>query len=978
MRKGHVGDAYEAFWKIVEDFRAGEMSPGAARRLVMSDRIVRKFSVAQALRLGHAIGQYPHDQADALALVGFLSGALEDHGRFREAEAVDEWLAPELERAGQLVAAAESLLRRSDCLERLGTTWNQGDAFGQAATWLEQADLPATAATAHHAEGSRNLRQRQFVAAASSLSTAALIYHAFDDLLARAECLAKLAEAWMFLDEYWPAIGRSRTAERIFRQLGRREEAARCRICRASGLTRLGRLRPAIAHFDRAEKELQQLDAVDDLPFCRFHRARALLAAGRFDEALEDYQQVAAGARGQLQVNSFINLGNTLQELAQFDDAVQWYEAAIAQCETSGEYPDLHATARMNRAGAMRFARRFEESLAELEEVQPYFECERLPGQALTAALLRSDVLMSLHRYEEGLAVLEQFGAPDWSDDWRSRYHAWRGAALASAGKHRAAVREMKKALQSLWRSIDAGTLDESNVDFAAMRLRVVSDAIAIGRASDNIDFAWWALQAGKAALYPAHRHAKDLARGIPASIQTQRADLCAWLCSGQYQEFERRLEELSEELSDSDEARHEGASVVGNAIQQETARHATSYLRTVQRIELRRAPGAGRRRSLAERGRCIQEALPAGWGVLDMYFRSGEFAPFLVTRDAISLHPAAVDWTAREFCRSLRQIEQWKGYPARGRNDALVELYDRLVAPLRPQLEGLQGLYVVPFYGLHLIPFHGLQGPQGDWANELAISYLPCAEWLTRLHPWRGAGRALSIVNPDAGTTATLPLAEWEADRLTQLVGADNHDVLRGPDARLQNLPDWSDCSVLHLAAHGSGYAPLPLLSHVHLRECLLLADDVLRWCPRVREGALVALNLCESGTVDPRSMGFGLAEAFLAAGASCVLSSQWRIHDFASAEFFRTFADEVFGRQQAPAVALQSARARLRSVTAEEVIEQCRNLRRDSFPQESFPEEWRRIEAIEGAMHKLSDDECAFDHPYYWAPFRLVGRIH
>ncbi len=130
-----------------------------------------------------------------------------------------------------------------------------------------------------------------------------------------------------------------------------------------------------------------------------------------------------------------------------------------------------------------------------------------------------------------------------------------------------------------------------------------------------------------------------------------------------------------------------------------------------------------------------------------------------------------------------------------------------------------------------------------------------------------------------------------------------------------------------MHLACHGVYRASNPLFSALRFADRWLTSAEVL---DLDLDGALVVLSACESGR--PGRGGaepVGLTWAFLAAGASGAIASQWLLDDAVSAEFSTLLHGHLSdGRGPAHAVRLTQLAIR-----------------------ERHP------------------------HPYYWAPFGFVA---
>jgi CHAT domain-containing protein len=133
-----------------------------------------------------------------------------------------------------------------------------------------------------------------------------------------------------------------------------------------------------------------------------------------------------------------------------------------------------------------------------------------------------------------------------------------------------------------------------------------------------------------------------------------------------------------------------------------------------------------------------------------------------------------------------------------------------------------------------------------------------------------------------------------------------------------------------LHIACHGLYRAANPLFSSLRLSDRWVTAIEIL---DLELGGALVTLSACESGrdgtgAAEP----VGLGWAFLAAGASGVIVSQWTVDDDVTA----TFMAELYS-----------------------------HLASGSHPADAL----RRAQQSTARHHP---------HPFYWAPFAYVAPAH
>ncbi|MEZ4617310.1 MAG: CHAT domain-containing protein [Caldilineaceae bacterium] len=253
--------------------------------------------------------------------------------------------------------------------------------------------------------------------------------------------------------------------------------------------------------------------------------------------------------------------------------------------------------------------------------------------------------------------------------------------------------------------------------------------------------------------------------------------------------------------------------------------------------------------------------------------------------------------------------------------------LYELLVAPLRSALAA-QRLLIVPAGPLHRLPFHALW----DGANYLSAtyecSYAPSASVVVMRRGQRHAKRSLHSWAGLAVHDAAIPAARAE---VTEVAGyfADARLYLDEAAGR-QGLERAAQADVLHLATHGLFRPDNPFFSALKLADGWIDVRELYRLPLQAR---LVILSACESGAGQIRGGDevVGLARGFLGAGAHEVVASLWNVHDESAVNFMDSFYRHlVCEAYERPAAALRAAQ--LEAATAQQ-------------------------------------------HPYYWAPFFVIG---
>ncbi len=266
-----------------------------------------------------------------------------------------------------------------------------------------------------------------------------------------------------------------------------------------------------------------------------------------------------------------------------------------------------------------------------------------------------------------------------------------------------------------------------------------------------------------------------------------------------------------------------------------------------------------------------------------------------------------------------------------------LASLHDELISPLAPHLDqaaergaGQNGaprkLVIVPHGLLHQVPLHALFDGERYLLERFEVSYAPSATAFTLFEERaaRDPNRALAMSVADSSIPAVTDEARAVARHFPSA------EVLDGQRATLDALrAEVSGYDVVHLACHGMFRADNPMFSALKLHDGWLIAADAMALD---LPGALVTLSACESGRgeVIGGDEILGLPRAFLGAGAATLLVSLWLVQDETTAELM----EEWYGR--------------LRGGTG-------------------------RAAALRAAQLEIKERH---PHPYYWAPFVLIGQ--
>lgn len=259
-----------------------------------------------------------------------------------------------------------------------------------------------------------------------------------------------------------------------------------------------------------------------------------------------------------------------------------------------------------------------------------------------------------------------------------------------------------------------------------------------------------------------------------------------------------------------------------------------------------------------------------------------------------------------------------------------LASLYTELIAPLESWLPPSTPLAIVPHGILHNVPFHALYDGRNYLLDRCEVSYAPSATVfaLCQQRSSHAPTRALITGVADALIPAALVEAQSVARQMAD--GGIEAEALTNEGATLESFNARApSCDILHFACHGLFRADNPMFSAVKLDDGWLTAADVMQL---KLKNALVTLSACESGrgTVLLGDEVIGLPRAFLGAGAASVIVSLWLVQDESTVTLMTHWY---------------------------------RQLR----------ERMGRAAALRAAQQALRE---RYAHPYYWAPFILIGQ--
>ena len=331
-----------------------------------------------------------------------------------------------------------------------------------------------------------------------------------------------------------------------------------------------------------------------------------------------------------------------------------------------------------------------------------------------------------------------------------------------------------------------------------------------------------------------------------------------------------------------------------------------------------------------------IRAGLEEGTALVEYFFVQDHVLACVLTRDTSDFAALTLQPRVRKLLQLLRfqlskfrldpqYVEKFKGAMFESIQAHLHGLYQELVAPLRPLL-GCSHVVFVPHGQLHHVPFHALYDGEKYLIDQFSVSYAPSASVYAVCRRKQANRDGCALVMGIGDELA--PSIEDEAKAVRALLP--NSQLLLGADATEEALRNiGSRCRSVHIATHGYFRQDNPMFSAVRLGTSYLSVYDIYQL---KLPAELVVLSGCATGlnVVSPGDELIGLARGFLQAGAQSLVLSLWDVQDASTREFMVAFYRGLQSGNS-KAVALQQAMKELRK---------------------------------------------ASPHPFYWAPFVLMGK--
>ncbi|NCR86151.1 MAG: tetratricopeptide repeat protein [Microcystis aeruginosa K13-05] len=722
-------------------------------------------------------------------------------------------------------------------------------------------------------------------------------------------------------------------------------------VSRGVALVNLGRFEQAIASWDRA------LEIKPDFHLAWYNRGVALDDLGRLEEAIASYDRAL-----EIKPDDYYawnKRGIALDNLGRFEEAIASYDRAL-------EIKPDYYYAWNNRGIALDNLGRFEEAIASYDkalEFKPdYHEAwygrgwsvcslskNRVSTPSLEALIYRKPIVALNDREPHIFALREALphliqGSPPWGQIYRYLGEAYlkHSRYKENASPYwREAIRHYQIALPIL-----------SEKDFPEDHLEILQGLIRAHLSLQEI---------------PEARFYQQQGRHLFTRLRAQKRDKPAF--EAKFSSFSHlEIDLLIEENHPLDAI--EQAEFYKN-------RCLTWILDSWQ--ENPTSPDYA----------TIQSLTGPNKAIIYWYLSEDNLTTFIITAEAdpVILEPEQRRQPARQFrtwltewdkqyldYASKKETENKQNHPWRlSLNSRFAQLkrilqIDKILEPLPVSVDSL---ILIPHRDLHRFPLHTL------FPEKYTATYLPSAQVGLRTQSGDSSYSPLLSVEDPKTEQKPMDFAQLESAIISHILQPSQR--ISPEKASRENVPKALENAhkTFHFTGHGFYDSFRPQESAIALSDGLLTVRDINKL--NLSSYRLVCLAACETALTGKDGITteyVGLVSAFLAAGATNVVSTLWPVKEISSAWFMVNFYQRLLAGES-PALALKNTQNWLKNITWQQLAHWIEQL--GQLP--DLTEGVDRLEARaanilkEGSTIGL-DQLTEYSDPYYWAAYTLTGQ--
>jgi CHAT domain-containing protein/Tfp pilus assembly protein PilF len=813
-------------------------------------------------------------------------------------------------------------------------------------------------------------RSNQYSKALDYYRQALKISREFTDKNGESKYLADIARVYWDRSHYTKAIKYQKEALKIAQELGNKYNIANTLDSMGSTYWKIGQYSKALESYFQALKMARDLDNKKLEANYLVNIGNIYRHIGNHSKALENCQKALLihrniGSKESEGVN-LSNMGAIYYDLGDYSLSLKYFHKALAMAQETGDRK-AEAIRLINIANNYAYLginpqakKHFDDSLKIIKELGNKASEVYVHWGYGDLFFRLKDYAKSLHFFNLALKLAEDLGMLLESGE----SHFGLAQVYEKQEKYSKAFNHYQRAIECVENARSQFVLKEHKISLVRKHIKFYESAVFL------LLQLHWKQPSGGYEEVAFHYVEKAKARGFLDKLQEVKVNLRENLTA------ELRVEEnqISSDISkiQTELTKPELTDSSRKGLFQKLKEKEEDYQRIIQRIKRDNPRYANLVYPEPKKLKDIQGSVIDEVTALIEYFLGEKHSlAFFITKKDISIHELPSGKKLQERVNDYIKLLSTRTKREFSAFAAGQKLYQDLMGPFKTRLTSIKKLVIIPDGNLHYLPFETLL-PEDSVSNlkfmveNFKISYAPSATSLIHLLDRQKGAKMkkdlLALADPvytpvkkslekldvdaisrevyldDGFIFFPLKYSGEEVKKISKYINGKFKDIFTKKEAREEIIKESSieDYKILHFATHGL------LDEKVPMRSALVLSldqDPKEDGFYQVREiyntklnSDLVILSACQTGKgqLEKGEGVSGLSRAFLHAGAQSVLVSLWNINDRATSEFMGYFYKYLY-RGESKEKALQ--------------------------------------------LTKLRMLKSKYAHPFFWAPFVLIG---
>jgi CHAT domain-containing protein/tetratricopeptide (TPR) repeat protein len=779
--------------------------------------------------------------------------------------------------------------------------------------------------------------------------------------------LGGIATAHQLQSNYEQALEYHQRSLKIREEIGDKSGIANTLNNMGLVLTSLGKYAEALESYQRSLKIKEEIGDKRGVGSTLGNLGNIYQAQGNYAQALEYFQRslkIAEEIGNKTGMGILLNsIGLIYQLQDNFAQALDYYQRSVKLREEIGDKRGLGismsnvAAVYQHNGNYAKALEGYQQALKIREEIKDKWSISASLHNIATLKKLQGNYIEAAESVNKAITIARQVGDNELL--WQIYTTAGQiHRALNQFDLAKQAFAEAIAAAENLRNQVAGST--QQRQQFFATKLLPYPEMVDLLVTQNNIQEAlsFAERSKGRALLDVFDRDKVSINKAMSVQEQQQEKNLTAELAALNSQIYKEKRNEKPDQAEIADlTAKLEKIRLQMDAFQ--TSLYATHPELRVQRGEIRPIT-------------TIESAslIPDKTALLEFAVQENQTYLFVLTGNKVAetkpdLQVYKINIKQKELADLTQRFNQRITSRSLGFQELASQLYNLLLKPAQAQLQNINTLVIVPDGVLWELPFQTLLlAPKRYLLQDYAISYAPSLTVLKEMRALQvkrhnanvQTKTLLALGNPAIGSETAdkvtavfmdekllpLPEAERQVKVLQQIYGSKNSNIYTGTEAGEARLKqEAGNYRILHLATHGIVNNDNPMYSCLVLSQLQSNAsDDGLLEAWEIMKmdlnADLVILSACDTarGKVGAGEGMIGLAWSLFVAGCPTTVVSQWKVETASNTEMMIAFHKNL--------------------TTAKGQIS--------------------KAEALRQAALKLMKNR-QYSHPFYWAPFVIIG---